>query len=111
MKDAAPKDEAERALQDARRLAAAGDYAGALENPSALLKALQPLRIEKCAFASLPTSKSGHWGVTAEEMTDHVWLRPETVAEIISGGVLRHAQYVALRDDKNPKEVLRESIG
>jgi tetratricopeptide (TPR) repeat protein len=31
MKEEAPKDEAERALNDARRLAEAGDYAGALE--------------------------------------------------------------------------------
>src|SRR5579859_3275538 len=27
-----------------------------------------------------------------------------------TGGVLRHAEFVRLRDDKNPKEVVRESI-
>lgn len=45
-------------------------------NRRALLKALQPLQVEKCPFANLPTSKSGHWGegVTAEEMGDYVWL-------------------------------------
>ena len=85
-------------------------------NRSALLKTLQPLQIEKCAFANLPTSKSGHWGegVTAEEMGDYVWLRPVTVAGIkfaewTTGGVLRHAEFVALRDDKDPKEVIREN--
>ena len=29
-------------------------------NRRALLKALQPLRVEKCPFANLPTSTSGH---------------------------------------------------
>ena len=85
-------------------------------NRRALLKVLQPLRVEKCPFANLPTSKSGHWGegVTAEEMRDYVWLRPKTVAEIkfaewTTGGILRHAEFVTLRDDKDPKEVVREA--
>jgi len=84
-------------------------------NRRALLKALQPLRVEECPFANLPTFKTGHWGegVTGEEMGDYVWLRPETVAEIkfaewTHGSVLRHAEFVALRDDKAPKEVIRE---
>lgn len=50
-------------------------------NRRALLRVLQPLQIEKCPFANLPTSKSGHEGVIAE-MGDYVWLRPEMVAEI-----------------------------
>ena len=86
-------------------------------NRRGLLKALQPLRVAKCPFANLPTSKSGHWGegVTAEEMGDYVWLQPETVAEIkfaewTTGGVLRHAEFVALRDDKEPKEVMRDDV-
>jgi bifunctional non-homologous end joining protein LigD len=85
-------------------------------NRRALLKILGPLAVGKCPFANLPTSKTGHWGegVTAEEMGDYVWLNPEMVAEIkfaewTSGGVLRHAEFVALRDDKDPKEVSRES--
>ena len=38
-------------------------------NRRALLKVLQPLRVEECPFANLPTSKTGHWGegVTGEE--------------------------------------------
>ena len=77
-------------------------------NRRALLRLLQPFQIEKCPFANLPTSKSGHWGegVTAEEMGDYVWVRPETVAEIrfaewTAGGVLRHAEFARLRDDIN----------
>jgi DNA ligase D-like protein (predicted ligase) len=86
-------------------------------NRRMLLKALQPLAVEKCSFANLPTTKSGHWGegVTADEMGDYVWLRPEIVVEIkfaewTKGGVLRHAGFAALCDEKDPKEVIRENI-
>jgi len=85
-------------------------------NRRALRKVLQPLTIASCPFANLPSSKSGHWGegVTAEEMRDFAWLTPETVAEIkfaewTAGGVLRHAEFVTLRDDKDPNEVSREN--
>ena len=87
-------------------------------NRRALLKTLQSLAVQKCPFADLPTSRSGHWGegVIAEEMGDYVWLKPKVVAEIkfaewTSGGVLRHAEFVSLRDDKDPKEIVRESTG
>jgi len=86
-------------------------------NRAMLLKALHPLRIDKCAFANLPTSRTGHWGegVTAEQMQDYIWLRPEIVAEIkfaewTHGDVLRHPEFVSLRDDKVPKEVVREKL-
>lgn len=86
-------------------------------NRRALLKVLQPLRRPKCPFADLPTSRSGHWGegVTAEEMRDYVWLNPEAVAEIkfaewTTGGVLRHAEFVSLSEDKDPREVVREIV-
>jgi bifunctional non-homologous end joining protein LigD len=86
-------------------------------NRRALLKVLEPLRVEKCPFANLPTTKSGHWGegVTAEEMADHIWLKPQIVpemrfAEWTKGGVLRRAEFVKLRDDKDPKEALRDDL-
>jgi bifunctional non-homologous end joining protein LigD len=85
-------------------------------NRRALLRILQPLQIEKCPFANLPTSKSGYWGegVTAQEMGDYVWLRPEMVAEIrfpewTAGGVLRHAEFAKLRDDKDAKDIIKEA--
>jgi DNA ligase D-like protein (predicted ligase) len=86
-------------------------------NRRSLLKVLQPLQLGKCPFTNLPTSKKSHWGegVTAEEMGDYIWLKPETVAEIkfaewTKGGVLRHAEFVTLRDDNDPKEITRENL-
>jgi ATP-dependent DNA ligase len=62
------------------------------------------------------STKKSQWGegVTAEEIVDYTWLRPEIVAEIkfaewTNGAVLRHAEFVTLRDDKSPEEVLRET--
>lgn len=67
---------------------------------------LKPLATKHCPFANLPTSKSGQWreGVTAEEMGDYVWLKPEVLAEIkfaewTKGGVLRHAEFVAVKSE------------
>ena len=41
------------------------------------------------------------------------WVRPELVAEITFAewtghGTLRHPSYVGLRDDKDPRDVVRE---
>jgi len=84
-------------------------------NRARLLKLLTPLAVPKCPFTNLPSSKTGHWGegVTADQMEEYVWLRPEVVAEIkfaewTSGEVLRHAEFEAVRDDKEAKEVVRE---
>jgi bifunctional non-homologous end joining protein LigD len=74
-------------------------------NRRALLRILQPLATDKCPFANLPTSKSGQWGegVTADEMGKYTWLRPDLEAEIkfadwTHSGLLRHAEFVALRE-------------
>ena len=82
---------------------------------SALLKGLQPIRTEKCPFSDLPRGSKGHWGegITADEMKDYVWLEPRVVAEVkftewTSGGVLRHPQFVGIREDVAPEEVRRE---
>ncbi|MGH9213818.1 MAG: non-homologous end-joining DNA ligase [Acidimicrobiales bacterium] len=42
------------------------------------------------------------------------WVRPELVAEVTFGewtddGILRHASYIATREDKDPRDVVRES--
>jgi len=82
---------------------------------STLTRGLQPIRTATCPFSNLPNSKKGRWGegVTADEMKDYVWLEPRVVAEVkftewTHGGVLRHPQFVAIRDDKAPEEVGKE---
>jgi bifunctional non-homologous end joining protein LigD len=65
-----------------------------------------------CPSESFPNKADGP-STTAKEMGDYVWLRPEAVAEIkfaewTTGSVLRHPEFVTLRDDKTPKEVMRE---
>jgi bifunctional non-homologous end joining protein LigD len=46
-------------------------------------------------------------------MKKAVWLKPETVAQIeflewTEGDRLRHSKFVSLRDDKNPRTVVKE---
>jgi bifunctional non-homologous end joining protein LigD len=73
------------------------------------------LRTPRCPFANLPSTRSGHWGegITADEMLALRWLKPRLVAEIsfaewTRDGSLRHAAFVALRDDKPARDVQRE---
>jgi bifunctional non-homologous end joining protein LigD len=47
-------------------------------------------------------------------MKDYIWLKPEIVAEIkftewTTGDILRHPEFVSLRDDKPPQEITRDS--
>ena len=80
-----------------------------------LFKRLQPLRTEACPFADLPNSKSDRWGggVTAEEIREMQWVRPEVVVHVrfvewTAEGRLRHAAFVGVRPDKGAGEVRRE---
>lgn len=82
---------------------------------AALFKALQRLRRKACPFANLPSSKTGHFGegVTAEQMPALCWVRPDLVVQVsftewTNYGVLRHATFLGLREDKDPQEVVRE---
>jgi bifunctional non-homologous end joining protein LigD len=81
----------------------------------ALFERLKPLTIDTCPFADLPTGKTGHWGegVTADDMKVLKWVRPLLVVEIAftewtRDGHLRHSAFVGVRDDKNPRDVVRE---
>jgi hypothetical protein len=56
------------------------------------------------------------WGdaLDAEKMKKCVWVRPSIVAVIeflewTEGDRLRHSKFVALREDKNPREVAKEA--
>ena len=75
-----------------------------------------PLRTSQCPFANLPEPASARRGeaITADVMKQIQWLRPKLVAQIeftewTEGNHLRHSRFVALRDDKSPREVKKES--
>ena len=45
-----------------------------------------------------------------------LWLKPETVAQIeflewTEGDRLRHSKFAGLREDKNPRSVVKEEVG
>jgi len=77
---------------------------------------IRSLKTDKCPFVNLPQPTPGRFGegITAEDMKHMVWLKPVIVAEIAflewtSWSMLRHASFVRLRDDKDPKKVVRET--
>ncbi len=77
---------------------------------------IKGLKIAKCPFVNLPEKQKGRWGqgFTAEKMKDCIWLRPEAVArfdflEWTGADHLRHTKFVAMRDDKDPRKVVRET--
>lgn len=64
----------------------------------------------------MPDTHKSRWGdeLTAEKMKECVWLRPEAVAQIeflewTAADRLRHSKFVRLRDDKNPRTVVKEA--
>jgi DNA ligase D-like protein (predicted ligase) len=77
---------------------------------------IKPLETAKCPFVNLPEKEVGRWGqgLTAEKMKECVWVKPRLVAEIqflewTGADHLRHTKFVGLRDDKDPRSVVRES--
>lgn len=77
-----------------------------------ILKKLKKLEKARCPFTDLPEDvnrqaarKKGH--------TDIFWVAPELVAsvnftELTSNGIMRHASFKGLRDDKSPALVIKE---
>jgi bifunctional non-homologous end joining protein LigD len=70
----------------------------------------------KCPFTNLPEKKASRWGesLTVEKMKACRWVKPELVCQVAflewtDAGHLRHSTFIALRDDKNPAEVARET--
>lgn len=77
---------------------------------------IKGLKIEKCPFVNLPEKEPGRWGqgLTAEKMKSCIWTKPEVVARIdfaewTGADKLRHTKFIALRDDKDPTKVVRET--
>ena len=80
-----------------------------------LYEAILPCLTSKCPFANLPSSRTSHFGegITTEEMKELCWLKPKLVAQIsftewTNYGLLRHATFEGLRDDKEAHSVVRE---
>ena len=67
---------------------------------------------------NLPETRRSRFGeeLNAEKMKKAIWLRPEAVAQIeflewTEADRLRHSKFVALREDKNPRSVIKEEVG
>jgi DNA ligase D-like protein (predicted ligase) len=76
---------------------------------------LRHLQIPSCPLVNLPETAPSRWGegLTAEDMKKCVWVRPEIVAQIeflewTESDHLRHSKFAGLRDDKDPRRVVKE---
>src|SRR5437016_7950632 len=79
---------------------------------------LKHLVTPACPFVNLPETKRSRFGeeLNAEKMKKAVWLRPEAVAQIeflewTDGDRLRHSKFAGLREDKDPRSVVKERVG
>jgi len=76
---------------------------------------LKHLVTPPCPFVNLPETHRSRFGeeLSAEKMKKAVWLKPEAVAQIEflewTADRLRHSKFVGLREDKDPRGVIRES--
>lgn len=82
---------------------------------ASLHKRLKAEMREDCPFADLPSKQGGQWvqGITPAMMRQISWVNPVLVcqarfAEWTRDGKLRQPVFVGLREDKNPREVVRE---
>jgi DNA ligase D-like protein (predicted ligase) len=81
-----------------------------------IFPALKVLQIARCPFKNLPEKRASRWGesLTAEKMEECRWITPKLVCQVAfvewtDAGHLRHCTFVAMRDDKKPAEVIRET--
>jgi len=80
-----------------------------------LFPLLKSLAQSKCPFTNLPNSHKGRWGegITPEDMTALRRVKRRIVVEVsfvewTRDGLLRHPEFIGVRDDKLPREVRRE---
>ena len=74
------------------------------------------LQTEICPFVNLPEKKNARRGdaITAEKMKECRWLKAKLVCQVAfvewtEAGNLRHARFIALREDKKATQVVRET--
>jgi ATP-dependent DNA ligase len=92
--------------------ASATVWASDLATRRMVYEKVKPLITDKCPFVNLP--ETGGEILDAEKVKQCVWVRPKLVAVIeflewTEGDRLRHSKFVGLRDDKNPREVVKEA--
>ena len=82
---------------------------------ASLYPRFRALETDVCPFANLPEAKGGRWGqgLTKQKMAECRWLKPVLVAHVeflewTGDQHLRHSRFVALRDDRDPRDI-RES--
>jgi bifunctional non-homologous end joining protein LigD len=80
-----------------------------------IFQRLQGDRMRRCPFVDLPRSGSSHWGegISESDMAGLRWVQPSIVVEVsfvewARDGLLRHPEFVGVRDDKAPRDVGRE---
>jgi bifunctional non-homologous end joining protein LigD len=104
-------------VYDGKDLHFAGKVRAGMNPPvrRALFDRFEPLHVDRCPFVDLPTTRVGRWGagVTAEEMTELQWVKPQLVVQIrfvewTAEGLLRHSAFLGIRSDKRPRDVKRE---
>jgi bifunctional non-homologous end joining protein LigD len=80
-----------------------------------LYRLLAILETNRCSFANLPEARRYRWdvGLTQADMENCRWLQPMLVAQInftewTPDGHLRHSSFAGLREDKDPRLIVRE---
>jgi bifunctional non-homologous end joining protein LigD len=80
------------------------------------VREVEALHTNECPFANLPSANLGRWGsgVTAEDMKEMQWVKPQLVLQIrfvewTAEENLRHAALLGIRADKKARAVRRET--
>ncbi len=82
---------------------------------STLYKKFRTEERDDCPFVDLPSKQGGQWvqGITPSMMNKMHWINPKFVAQVkflewTRDGKLRAPVFLGQREDKNPREVVRE---
>jgi bifunctional non-homologous end joining protein LigD len=82
---------------------------------SLLYKKFRSEERDDCPFVDLPSKQGGQWvqGITPSMMNKMHWINPKFVAQVkflewTRDGKLRAPVFLGQREDKNPREVVRE---
>ena len=79
-----------------------------------LLEKMKPLVTDKCPFKEVPDYNKPSRFRPDPPKAEVTWLKPKLVAEVTyrattNDGSMRHPSFKGLREDKSPKDVVRES--